>query len=450
MNSLLALGARAVTMVVSLVCGVLTTRLVIGDAGVQNFALYTVLIGIPALLAFTDLGSGAVLVNSVATDDDFRHSAKVRGQLRSVWRIMISFATVTMALNSVLLVTGGWNLVLGTSSEVPGADLAAFVCLTIFSLAIPLGVWVRVLLGLRRNHIVILIQGLISPLTLLAVWAMLTIGTDVVHAFLVTGSFGATALVGLLGLLITARATRPLLSSAARELPAIRQRPGLPVMDIGWPMLAQLLSPPIAVSTQRLVLAQWGTQEQVAEYGVAGQVFFALQGLVLAAGVALWPLYARRRAQGTLQRGPGGQSALFGGAVIAATGIVWLISPWLFGFITDGDLTITTPTILSFGLMISCIAIAYPLGMFIMDKPGLRFQVIPTLLMAFGSLGLSILLAPIWGTPGPLLANAISMTVFQIIPFAIYIRLNRTRLLSAKAVGGEPIVVELEEGAGDR
>ncbi|MET0811969.1 MAG: hypothetical protein ABWY03_02870 [Microbacterium sp.] len=449
MNSLLALGARALTMVVSLVCGVLTTRLVIGDAGVEYFAVYTVLIGLPALLAFTDLGSGAVLVNSVATDDDFRRSETVQGQLRSVWRIMIVFATVTMAINTALLVTGGWNAVLGTAGGVTGADLAAFVCLTIFCLAIPLGVWIRVLLGLRRNHIVILVQGLISPLTLLSVWLMLTIGTEVVYPYLVAGSFTATALVGLLGFLITSRVSTPLFSGAARGLLTPRRSPGLPVMDIGWPMLAQLLSPPIAVSTQRLVLAQWGTPEQVAEYGVAGQVFFALQGLVLAAGVALWPVYARRRAQGTLERGPALQSLLFGGAVIAATALVWLIGPWLFGFITGGDLVISTATILSFGLMITSIAVAYPLGMFIMDKPGLRFQVIPTLLMAFSSLGLSIVLTPIWGTAGPLLGNVIAMTVCQIIPFAIYIRLNRKRLLSAKAVGDEPVVAELQEGGAE-
>lgn len=449
MNSLLALAARAATMVVSLVCGVLTTRLALGTVGIEYYAVYTVLIGLPALLAFTDLGSGAVLVNSVATDDDYRHSTTVRGQLRSVWRIMLSFATVAMAVNTVLLVTGGWGIVLGTPGALPGAQLAAFVCLTIFCLAIPLGVWVRILLGLRRNHIVILLQGLISPLTLLCVWLIISIGTDAVYPFLVVGSFFATAFVALLGFIVTAFATRPLMSGAARHLLSPRRHPGLPVMDVGWPMLAQLLSPPIAVSTQRLVLAQWGTHEQVAEYGVAGQVFFALQGLVLAAGVALWPLYARRRHHGTLRRGPGLQSLLFGGSVAVATVLIWLAGPWLFGFITNGALEVTGATILSFGLMISCIAFAYPLGMFIMDRPGLRFQVIPTLTMAFGSLGLSLLLAPLLGTPGPLLANAIAVVVCQIIPFAIYIRRNRGRLLSGQDNQAEAAVAELQAGAAE-
>jgi O-antigen/teichoic acid export membrane protein len=447
MNSLYALGARTMTMVVSLVCGVLTTRLALGTAGVDYYAIYTVLIGIPALLAFTDLGSGAVLVNSIAENDDYRRNPTVRGQLRTVWRIMLSFAVVTMLVNTLLLVTGGWAFVLGTPGDLPGAPLAAFVAMTIYCLAVPLGVWTRILLGLRRNHIVILLQGLISPLTLLSVWLMLTIGTEVVYPFLVTGSYFATALVGLLGLLVTARATAPLLPSAARHILSPRRHPGLPVMDIGWPMLAQLLSPPIAVSTQRLVLAQWGTTQEVAEYGVAGQVFFALQGLALAAGVALWPLYAQRRARGTLTRGPALQSLIFGSAVLVATVAIWLIGPWLFEFITDGTLTVSTGTILSFGLMITCIATVYPLGMFLMDKPGLRFQVAPTLIMAFSSLGLSIILTPLLGTPGPMLANSIAIIVCQIIPFAIYIARNRERLYSAKTEPASPIAAQIQEEA---
>ena len=212
-------------------------------------------------------------------------------------------------------------------------------------------------------------------------------------------------------------------------------------------MLAQLLSPPIAVSTQRLVLAQWGTPQDVAEYGVAGQVFFALQGLALAAGVALWPLYAQRRARGTLTRGPALQSLIFGTSVILATVAIWLMGPWLFDFITNGTLVVSTGTILSFGLMTACIATVYPLGMFLMDKSGLRFQVAPTLVMAFTSLGLSILLTPVLGTPGPMLANAIAIVGCQIIPFSIYIARHRERLYSSKNPPEDPTGAQTQEEA---
>src|SRR4051794_6821820 len=102
MNSVLALGAKALTMVVSLICGVLTTRLVLGDAGVECYALFSMLTSLPSLLSFTDLGAGAVVVNGIATSDDIRHDRKLSYQLTSVGRILVGFAVATMLVNTTL------------------------------------------------------------------------------------------------------------------------------------------------------------------------------------------------------------------------------------------------------------------------------------------------------------------------------------------------------------
>lgn len=428
MSSLLAVGARALTMIIALVCGVLTTRMIIGDAGVDSFALYTLLITIPSLLTFTDLGSGAVLVNAVATSDDVRTDEKLRYQLTSVGRVLLMFAGSAMAINTVLVATGTWELVFGDAGGRPGASLAAFFCVTIFCLGIPLGIWARIMLGQRRNHVVILLQGLISPLTLLGVWLILTFGGENLHSFLAIASFAASFVVALLGVLITARTTSPLIPSAARMVLRPRRYPGVRVMDVGWPMLAQMVTYPIAVGSQRYVIAQLDGPAGVAEYGVAGQVFFALNGLVMAGGLALWPLFARARHQGAAQRGPFLLSALFAIAVAVATFMVWWVSPWLFGFITQGELTVQASTIFAFGLMIMMTAAVYPLGMYIMDKPGIRFQVIPTLSMAAVGITLSFVLTPVLGIVGPLVGVAFALLVCQLIPFSIYIVRHRERL----------------------
>lgn len=429
MNSLLALGARALTMVVSLVCGVITTRLILGETDIQHYALYSLLITIPSLLTFTDLGSGAVLVNAVATSDDIRTDRKLRLQVTSVGRILLMFATGLMVINTVLLVTGGWRALFGDAGAIPGAALAAFLCITLFSLSITLGVWFRILLGQRRNHLVILVQGMISPVTLGGVWLMLTFGGRDFDSFLAIASYGASLFSAIVGFLLVTRSTRPLIPSALKTLFRWRSVPGVRVMDVGWPMLAQMVTYPIAVGSQRYVLAQFGTPTDVAEYGVAGQVFFALNGLVMAAGVALWPQFARLRHKGELQRGPYLLSLLFAGAVAVATFFVWLVSPWLFEFITRGELDVRTSTILAFGAMIMLTAAVYPLGMFIMDKPGIRFQVIPTLAMAAVSIALSLVLTPLLGIVGPLLGVCFALLVCQVIPYVIYIHRHRDRLL---------------------
>lgn len=442
MNSLLALGARALTMVISLVCGVITTRMILGETDIQHYALYSLLITIPSLLTFTDLGSGAVLVNAVATSDDIRTDRKLRLQITSVGRVLLMFATGLMVINTVLLVTGGWRVLFGDAGSIPGASLAAFLCITLFSLSITLGVWFRILLGQRRNHLVILVQGMISPVTLGGVWLMLTFGGRDFDSYLAIASYGASLFSAIVGFLLVTRSTSPLIPDSLRMVLRWRRVPGVRVMDVGWPMLAQMVTYPIAVGSQRYVLAQFGTPVDVAEYGVAGQVFFALNGLVMAAGVALWPQFARLRHKGELRRGPYLLSVIFAGAIAAATFMVWFVAPWLFEFITQGELEVRTLTILAFGCMIMLTAAVYPLGMFIMDKPGIRFQVIPTLAMAAVSIVLSIVLTPLIGIVGPLIGVSFALIVCQIIPYSIYIHRHRERLLGAQ---GEPKTEEPAE-----
>jgi len=422
-------------MVISLVCGVITTRMILGETDIQHYALYSLLITIPSLLTFTDLGSGAVLVNAVATSDDIRTDRRLRLQITSVGRVLLMFATGLMLINTVLLVTGGWRVLFGDAGAIPGAALAAFLCVTLFSLSITLGVWFRILLGQRRNHIVILVQGMISPVTLGGVWLMLTFGGRDFDSYLAIASYGASLFSAIVGFALVTRSTAPLIPDALRMLLRFRSVRGVRVMDVGWPMLAQMVTYPIAVGSQRYVLAQFGTPTDVAEYGVAGQVFFALNGLVMAAGVALWPQFARLRHKGELRRGPFLLSLIFAGAIAAATFLVWWVSPWLFEFITQGELEVRTLTIFAFGCMIMLTAAVYPLGMFIMDKPGIRFQVVPTLAMATVSIILSLVLTPILGIVGPLIGVSFALIVCQIIPYSIYIHRHRERLLGT---GEEP------------
>jgi O-antigen/teichoic acid export membrane protein len=199
-------------------------------------------------------------------------------------------------------------------------------------------------------------------------------------------------------------------------------------MDVGWPMFAQLLAAPLSLTLPRYILAQSATHEALAQYAIAGQVFFALQALIGAAGVTLWPAFTKARAAGAVARGPVFFSLIFGGGAAAASLIVLLIGPWFFAIVSNGEVVVTTPIVLAFGLMITVQAILYPLGMFIMDRPGIRFQVVPALLMAASTVVLTIIFAPALGVIGPLLANAISVAVFQLLPFAVYIRRNRARL----------------------
>lgn len=423
-------------MAISLVCGVLTVRLILGGPGVEYYALYTLVASLPGLISFSDLGSGAVLVNSIAVSDAPREDRKIRAQLTTVGRIMVSFAGTGMVLNAILYLTGAWKLILGDAGTIAGADLAAFVSMTIFCLGIPFGIWQRVLLGLHKNHWIILIQAAQGPLNLLLVWLLVSFAPPSAGTFLALTSMISGIVIAWVGFGFAVGALSPLLGRAIRDIPRVRRVRGVRVMHVGWPMLVQLVSAPLSVALLRYILAQSGSTHDVAEYGAVGQVFFAINGVVAAGGLALWPLFTRSRSRGTLTRGPYLIAALFaaGAAVICA--LVWAVSPWLFGFITDGTIDVAGTTVLAFGLMVVCQAALYPLGMFLMDEAGIRFQMIPVALMTISTIVIALLITPALGAPGPVLANAFSVLVFQVVPFAIYTARHRERLMGASPDSG--------------
>lgn len=423
-------------MAISLVCGVLTVRLILGGPGVEYYALYTLVASLPGLISFSDLGSGAVLVNSIAVSDAPREDRKIRAQLTTVGRIMVSFAGTGMVLNAILYLTGAWKLILGDAGTIAGADLAAFVSMTIFCLGIPFGIWQRVLLGLHKNHWIILIQAAQGPLNLLLVWLLVSFAPPSAGTFLALTSMISGIVIAWVGFGFAVGALSPLLGRAIRDIPRVRRVRGVRVMHVGWPMLVQLVSAPLSVALLRYILAQSGSTHDVAEYGAVGQVFFAINGVVAAGGLALWPLFTRSRSRGTLTRGPYLIAALFaaGAAVICA--LVWAVSPWLFGFITDGTIDVAGTTVLAFGLMVVCQAALYPLGMFLMDEAGIRFQMIPVALMTISTIVIALLITPTLGAPGPVLANAVSVLVFQVVPFAIYTARHRERLMGASPDSG--------------
>lgn len=432
MNALAAMSARLVTMTVSLVCGVISARLVLGEAGVATYALMALLISIPTLISFTDLGAGAVVVNSVATTADLQNDDLLLRQVLSVSRVIAGFAGTVLVIDLVLTVTGGWGHVLGTTATVPHATEAASVCMLVFCLTISLGLWQRILLGLGRNPLIILLQGIISPCSLLLVALTLRFGPAWATSFLALATFTATLLTAVLGMVLADRLTRPLLRTVATRVLFPRRFPGARVMHVGWPMFAQLLVGPLAFALPRFILANNADQTTVAQHALGAQVFFALQALIMAGATSLWPMFAKARANGTIARGPYSLSAGFLAIIVAATAFVLVIRPWFFSVMSNGVVDVPARLVLAFGVMVAVQAVLYPLGMFIMDEQGIRFQVLPALSSVAATVALTFVLAPHAGAAAPPVANAISAATLQVIPFIIYIRLNRSRLYGTR------------------
>lgn len=423
MNALRALAARLATLILGFVCGVLTTRLVVQSAGVDGFAFYSMIVALPALIPFTDLGTGALVVNGFARRN--RDLAELRGQLRSVMRITSSFAVVVVVVSGAMMVTRAWETVLGSAANGPSVNVIAFVSSCIFAASIPFGVWARVLLGLDRNHVVVLIQGFQAPLALFLVWMSIAAFRESAYDWLVCSVFIAGLVVSLFGFYVADRGSVGLLVEGLRRLVSIRAYPGLPVLHVGLPMMIQMLTPPAATQVGRFIVAQYVSVIAMAQYGLLVQIYVPLLGLVGTVGLTLWPYYARLRETGKTGHNPMKLATLFSLIASISVACLMLVGGWLFPLISDGRVDVPELMILAFGAQLVVQAFVYPLGMYLMDPSGIRFQTLPALFMAIGSILLTALLAPIWGIAAAPLSASIAMICFQIIPFCAFILKHR-------------------------
>ena len=124
---------------------------------------------------------------------------------------------------------------------------------------------------------------------------------------------------------------------------------------------------------------------------------------------------------------------LGGGLVLGI--LTALVIPWLSDFVSNGMITVDSLLIVWFVVFVALQSVKYPLGMYMTDKPGLRFQVVPTILMIPVSIGLSIWLVPSWGGAGAIAGSDVAVALFQVTPGIWYVARDvRRRVRSTTAV----------------
>jgi O-antigen/teichoic acid export membrane protein len=420
MKALQVVAARGLTMVIGLVCGFLTTNLVITDAGVSAYALYSFLVAVPALIPFTDLGAGAALVNRLATSSSPDSDESVRLTMLSIFRILTASALVLVAVNSLLYFLGWWDRLLGSVSTVENADGAAFLCVMIFALSVPFSIGSRIFLGLQKAHVLVLLQGLQAPITLGAVFVTISIAPSQAGALLSLCAYVSLFVVALAGLFTASRVLPNATRWSMTRISNVRAFKGSRVMDIGRPLLLQTIAAPVATQLGRFILAQTVTAASLAMYGVASQVFLALQGLISMAGLTLWPLFAKQKANGERVR-PFAISAVFALGAAACAAVVCVFSGPFFALVSGGKIEVSFTLLFAFSGMLVVQAALYPLGMFLMDAEGARFQTVPVVSMVVTNVLLSVVLSHAIGVEGPIIATIVATTVCQIIPYCVHI-----------------------------
>lgn len=428
-------GARFIVLPVSAILGIVVTRLIIDNYGVETYGQYILLVGIAALIPFSDLGLTAAVMNAVAGADDPRTDTNVRSVLVACLRLLAGCSLVVMALAVIILVTGLWPTLLGSGLSSDSGPLAATLCLAIFGFNMMIAFGQRILAALGLNVVVVLLGLLQTPIVLLVLWVMIQTASD--GGFIPVASYAATTVVCFIAMVLAARKMSPMLGSAVRGAVDRRTRGGK-VFNTAWPMLIQMIALPIAMSSDRLVLSLVGSLEDLTEYSLASQLFSPVFAVVTAAGFALWPVFARARAAGTAAPvSPMKLSITFAGLAAIACLILGLASRWLTELASGGEIILELDLIIAFSIFIVVQSAKYPFGMYLTDAWGLRVQAYFILGMLPVNLGLTILLIPSLGPVGPVVGSIVGVALFQLLPNWLLVRRKiRTLALSEQTSEG--------------
>lgn len=413
-------GVRLLILPVSAVLGIVITRLVIENYGTAAFAQYGLLVGIGALLPFADLGMSAAVMNAVGASDSPGTDPSVRRVLVTAVRVLVGSASVLVLVSLTITTFGWWPLLLG-AGLVPGSGpLVAMLCLVLIALAMPVGIGQRILSGLGRNHVSIAVLGLQTPLVLTVVLIFLWWDVPAGPAIALV-AYGATLLLSIVCTLVAARMIGPVATDVLRLVPRLRTFRGARVFDVAWPMLVQMIALPIAMQTDRIVLSHRAEAAALAEYNLAAQMFTPIWAVVSAAGVTLWPVFARARARGD-RSSPFPVAWGFGAfAALLAVGVA-VVSPWLADLASGGVIELGGLLVVSFAALMTLQGFKYPLGMFMTDVRGLRFQALMIVVLLPLNVGLSWYLAGPLGAAGPVIGSVVGVATSQVLANVFYVR----------------------------
>lgn len=416
-----SVGNSAVVQVVvaglSGLLGMVTARLILEQFGVAQYAQYGLLASLPALIPFADVGMAAVVLNALASSERASTDPTVRRTLTSAFRVLVCSGLTIAAIGVLLGVLGWWPTVLGPGL-LDGGAVTATVCVMILGLALPCGVGARILVGLGRNPLQIALTGLAAPLVMAGVLIVIVVGNG---SSLAVAPYAAAAIVAVIILVTAARLIRPQVGAALRDIPRVRSVAGVRVFDVAWPMLVQMISLPIAMQTGRILLSHQGTPVDLAQYNLAAQFFSVVLAAVSAAGLSLWPHFARARSQ-SVRASPFRASLVFASASIVLALLLAVLLPLLVPLVTDGEFGLGLPLVAAFVVFTVVQAAKYPVGMYMTDAAGLRAQVLPIVLMVPLNLGLAWWSIPYLGAAGPVWATSVSVLVCQVIPTTLWVR----------------------------
>lgn len=389
----------------------LAARIVISVLGVDGYAVYAIIAGLASLIPFADLGTGAAVMDAMARRGQ-SGSDPIDRVLLTTFRTLLIVTVILALLGLGFGAVGLWAPLLGLPGDA-SADQSMATALLIFALAFPFSVGPRLLTGGGLNSVAVSLQGL-SAFLLIAIIGGLAVVTTAPEYF-ACAPFLAAGISNAVALFVASKRFDLGLAGIAGRI-FQHSHPGIKVRGIAGPMFAISLILPLAYQMDRVVLSHVSSLDSVAQYSVAFQIFSPLLGIISTAGIALWPVFAHRRAAN--RQLSGWQftefQLAFAGIGIFFGVMLLTCGPYLSALVSDSRVIVPRGVFLAFGLLLALQAASYPMAMFLTSSSELSFQARLHIVMLAVNLPLSIWLADRYGAGGPVVASfaAIALTLF--------------------------------------
>jgi O-antigen/teichoic acid export membrane protein len=422
-----------VTFPITLVCGLVWLRLVIGELGTAEYAFLALVVGLQFLLGFLDFGTSANVLESAGQYRVSKDVSALGRALGTAWRTILVGNLLVLVAALALLALGAWGPILGFPERTSTAGLAVVLILAINTVVRPLSLSSALVAGLGRPAIATWSQALtgLSSLGLLAVllWQHAPI------AFIAATPIAGQLVAYSVPFVVSVRTVPGLLKAAGAGM-LRRTHADHKLRKLALPLLAIQIIGPMNDQLDRLVLSHLSTVEALAIYALGAQLLASAMSFCTVLIPQLWSEFAELRVTGG-PRAAVARSltyvrrlsplAVLGGAAFCV--VCHEAAPW----ISDGALRLSWVlcAVLAAGLSLSALSLV--LGIGLTDPQSLRRQ---PLLLAFTTavnLVLTFTLAAPLGALGPAIASLVAALLH--LPLLGLLAWRRLRVLDVDEPG---------------
>jgi O-antigen/teichoic acid export membrane protein len=401
-------------MPVTALLSVLTAAVAIRYTGAENYGYISLVAQLTMLLPFADLGLGAAVTRAVAqAKNDPSKAAFAVAIVNRSMRILLVVGVTGGFVSCVVGVNGGWSSLFNVPADLAnGTDLSTSAVLTIFFLLLPLAISQRVLIGLDRSALLVVL-GLVPPLlNLVTVSALISLQAPPMGLAL------GTSVASLVFLLVSAY-----FAFGRRGIRSIRRSPTLTaakgqgylkhILISAIPMLLAGLGTALAYQSGRVVLSAFSTSESLAEYAIAFQLYLPLYSVIYTASTTLWPRFSVSLDR-ELWRKANFILALLG----AAAGAGYLIfGPLIVGVISSGEVKLSGSLAAAMAALLFVQAANATQNMLLTSPSGLWVQAVLAVILPIVVIPLTIWLIKLGlGAASPAISAAAGAAFVQAVP----------------------------------